>query len=72
MLREQVSLFEVVHDALYRPPGDSHLVGQVMETEVGIAGQTDEHIAVIGERRPRATGDRLATESVAAFKRANQ
>ena len=58
MPREAASLFEVVHDALHRSLGDTHLVGQITETEVGIAGQADEHMAVVREERPRTTGDR--------------
>src|SRR6056297_1127327 len=45
---------EVLHDALDRSFGDAHLVGEVSETQLRVSGQTDEHVAVVRQERPRA------------------
>ncbi len=43
---------EVLHDALHGALGDTDLLGEVAQTELRIAGEADQHVAVVRQERP--------------------
>lgn len=49
---ERVDLFEVRHDILYRPFGDSNPGRAFPQTEVRFLAQQHEHMGVMSQKRP--------------------
>ncbi len=55
---------ELTDDLRDGPVGDADQLGQIPQTELGVAGQTDQDVGVVGEERPRrVVTDRLIGSS---------
>jgi len=49
---EVASLFEFQKDHLHRSLGNSHSVGDEADRLVGVLPQADQHVRVVGKKRP--------------------
>ncbi len=46
-------LFELCDDSLHSPLSNTDSSGNVTEADLGVIGQTQQHVCVVGEKRPR-------------------
>jgi hypothetical protein len=50
--REYTGLDQFPHDALYGPFGDAHIDRDLPHGEMGVAGETDEHVGIVAQKGP--------------------
>ena len=55
LVREVARLLELRDDALNRALRDAHLLREIADPALGIPGDAEQHVAVVGEEGPRSS-----------------
>jgi hypothetical protein len=55
LARQHLCLLEIMHNALYSAFRDADFVGDIAQPHMRVAGQADEHVAVVAQQGPGGT-----------------